>query len=410
MEAPQTQSSQAYATRAALPGADPESGMAPASPEPTAFWLVAGTAWRWRRFIAGVTALGAVATLVIVLMMPNEYRAEAHVMTPEQPGSSLLGALGRNLSSAARLLGDDRSGDYSRYFTILMSRSMAEAVVDSFKLVRVYDLADAKHPHEEAIRELESRSEFELDEEYEFLRVSVLDRSPVRAAQMANFYVRQLNVQNQRLTTESAAVYRSFIETRYRQANRDIDSLLQRAKEFQQRYGIFDLPAQTTAFYEQVGTLRSEVARLRVQYEAALAQGGPENPDVQSLARAVAAAERQYNAALAGGEQTFPVSRRAAPEVAREYAEIERERLLQTSIMEVLAPLYESARLEESKVSPAVQVVDHAVPPVRKAAPRRSLILLSVTAAAFLLALLLAVSVETWRRFAPVVRRRLAQA
>ena len=87
-------------------------------------------------------------------------------------------------------------------------------------------------------------------------------------------------------------------------------------------------------------------------------------------------------------KRTLPVSQEAIPAVARQYAELERERVMQATIIETLLPLLEQARMEEMRRVETVQVVDAARPPDKKAAPRRSRIVILSTLSAALLACL----------------------
>ena len=245
--------------------------------------------------------------------------------------------------------------------------------------------------------QLREQTDIQIDSQLDFLSISVLDESSERAAAMANLLVRELNRKNQALLSQNAGLYRLFVEGRYRQVEAALDSLLDASKSFQQAYGVFDLPAQTQAFFEQLGTLRAQEAQLRIEYEALRTQLVPE-PQFRSLEGALNAAARQYQNALSGQEAAFPVPRNAVPEVARQYASLERERLVQVSILEVVAPMYEAARMEEEHQTVAVQVLDEAVPPNRKAKPPRSLIVLMTAFSAFTVAALFALVFSWWRR------------
>lgn len=388
----------------------PPAAAPPETPGQEAFWAAVRDVHAWRFFISGVTMLAAIVAVVVTLQMPNEYRASARVLAPQPPMSSLVGSLGRNLSSAARLLGDNAGGDYSRYFAILTSPGFLQAVADTFQLTRVYELEDARFPRDATLREMQQRITFELDPEYEYLTLNVLDRDPRRAARIANHLVAALNRENSRLSLQTASEYRSFIERRYDEANRAIDSLLDASRDFQERYGVIDLPAQTQAFFEQMAAARGEITRLSVQLEAARAEFGPEHPQVAALEQGLATAQGDYDRALAGQEQALPVPRTRLPAMARQYAELERERQMQTAVMEVIGPMYETARLEETKRVEALQVIDPAHLPERKAEPRRSLIVLATTLSAFLLACALALLARAAGRARGVVRRRLALA
>lgn len=362
-------------------------------------WSVLGRLYRRRIFIIGVTGAVAVGAVVISLLLPNWYRAEARVLVPESTGSGLSSAILGNLPAAASaLLGGGPGGDYTRYLAILTSRGVMTAAVDSFDLVRLYEVEDRETPLDDAIRRLRDNSDFDIDMEYDFLSISVLDQDPERSAAMANFFVRKLNEVNERLSTESAGNYRRFIEQRYFEARAEMDSVLDATQRFQRQYGVYNLPRQTEAFFEQVAELRGSALEAEISHEALLAQYGPDNPRVESIGQMARAANRKYAEALDGQERLLPVPQSEVPEVARQFTQLELERTIQATILEVLGPLYEQARFQEERESQAVQVVDEAIPPGRKAKPKRSVICILATLSAFFLAIGFVLIYEWWRR------------
>ncbi len=371
-------------------------------------WTVAGRLYSWRKFVVGVTGGVAVSAVVISLLLPNWYRASARVLVSDAQSGGLSSAILGNLPAAASaLLGGGPGGDYTRFLAILTSRSMMEAAVDSFNLIRVYDVEDTESPLEDAIRELRDNAEFEIDMEYDFLHVAVLDKDRERAAQMANFFVRRLNDVNARLSSESASNHRRFIQNRYFEARAEMDSLLNATQRFQQRYGVFDLPAQAENFFEQVATLRQSALEAEISHEALLAQYGPDNAQVRSMNAIAQAANRKYRQALEGHEELLPVPRAEVPTVAREFVALELEGTIQRTILEVLGPLNEQARFQEERETQAVQVVDEAVPPDRKAKPKRSIICILATLTAFFLSIGFVLVYEWWRRNHHVILQRL---
>jgi uncharacterized protein involved in exopolysaccharide biosynthesis len=376
-----------------------------------ALWRTAAVlAFRWR-LIAGVTVCAAVLSIVVSLLMPNWYRASARLLLPEG-GGGLNAALLRNLPTAASaLLGVGGGGDYMRYRSILTSRSVMTAAVDEFDLIRVYEREGSRAPLEDTIDDLHDNTEFEIDLEFQFLEVAAFDKSPERAAALANFFVRKLNELNSKLAAQNASNYRSYIEQRYFESLAQMDSLLSRGTRFQREYGIYDLPAQTASFFQQVGELRAQALAAEIQHEVARNRLGPDNTEVQALSDLARAANGKYREALEGSERLLPVAQSDVPEVARTYAELELQRSIQVAILEILGPMYEQARLQEEQKTEAVQVVDYAVPPALKARPKRSVIVILATLSAFLLTLVY-VLVHAWlaRNFRPLLKRLQAAA
>ena len=93
--------------------------------------------------------------------------------------------------------------------------------------------------------------------------------------------------------------------------------------------------------------------------------------------------------------------------MVREYANLQMEQVIQERILEFVAPLLEQARFEEQKTIEVIQVVDLAVPPVRKARPQRTLIVVLATLSAALMSILFALGLEWWAENYKDVTQRL---
>ena len=372
-------------------------------------WDMAGTLLRWRRFIIGITGVAAVLAVVISLLLPNWYRASTRLLLPEDSSGGIASVLAGDLSSAARsLLGG--GGDYIRYLAILSSRTTLESVINRFDLIQVYEVADNKTPLNDAMDLLGENIDFVVDNEYEFLSVEVYDRDPQRAADMANFFVHELNRINGELSALTAGTLRGYVEQRYAEAQSMRAALLDSLKTFQQRYGVFDLQAQTEAYFSQLADLRVNAIQLEIQYEALRERLGPNNAQVQGLRGAVEAAERKYRAALAGREEVLPIPQNEVPTAVRQYADFTMERTIQERILELVAPMLEQARFEEQREKEAVQVLDVAVPPVEKARPHRAIICIMATLSAFILSILFVLANEWWRQNHGRIAHRLQEA
>lgn len=376
-----------------------------------AFWYLVAVLLKWRVFIVGLTALVAILSIVISLMMPVWYRAETRLLSPESSGTNpLAAALSSNLSAAASALLRGSGGDFYRYISILSSRTMYEKVVDEFDLVTVYETGESKFPRSAAIKMLAENVDFPIDNEYEFLSITVFDLDPQRAADIANFLVKELNVRNQELAAQDASNYRTFVEGRYNESLHTLDSLKTASQSFQEQYGVFDLESQAEVFLDQLAAIRIEEIALEIEYEALKAQYGPGNSRVQVALSAFRTAQLKSQQALDGKDDILPVARTEFPIVFREFLDLEQELLIQKNILELIAPLYEQARFQEERKFEAVQVVDVAIPPDRKAKPKRSIIVIGATISAFLVAILFVLGFDWWRNNYTYISRRIQEA
>ena len=375
------------------------------------FWAMLGTLWRRRWLIVGVTAVAAVLSIIISLMLSNWFMAQTRLLLPARSGSGLLsGAILGNLPSSASSILGGITGDYQRYLSILDSRTVKENVVREFDLATVYDLGDSETPLQAAMEMLESNIDFVVDEEYNHLAVQVYDQNPQRAADMANFFVAELNRLNAELASQSAGAFRRYVEERYQDTEAELDSVLNALRDLQARYGVVDLKTQGEVFYTGMTELRLSVMQAEIEYERLHHAYGPNNATVRAARETVQAANRKYNAAMDGRERMLPVPQDSLPGLARQFIELEQDQLVLAKIIEYTRPVLEEARLEEQRKIEAVQVVDVAVPPVKKARPWRALIVVSSTLSGFLLAVIYALLLAWWQRNHAALAHRLKTA
>lgn len=352
------------------------------------FWDSVAQLFAHRKLIVGVTGVAAVASVIVSLLLPVWFTASSRLILPEAPSNSLAAVLGgAELSATAKSLLGGSSGDYSRYLTILTSRTVMVRAIETFDLVSVFELEDADVPLERALEEFSTRVSFAIDSDYEFMTISVTDHDRQRAADIANFLVAELNRMNSQLSSQTAANFREYVESRLDGALGERDSLFAQIRVFQETYGVYDLDVQSQVFFQQVGELRSMQLQAEIQYEALLDRLGRENSQVMAAESMVKASRQKYLAALAGAEAILPVSRDTMPAMIREYSGLELQRVIVTTVIESLAPVVEQARFDELRQAEAVQVVDVATPPAFKSKPKRAFFCIAVTLSAFLLSI-----------------------
>ena len=377
----------------------------------SSLWPAVRTLWQRRWIVVIVTGVAAVGSVIISLLLPNWYMAETRLLLPGRVGSGLLSALaaGSMPTTASSLLGGI-SGDYQRHLAILDSRTVKESVVRKFELDQVYEVEDADAPVHEAMKVLDSNIDFLVDQEYNHLSVRTYDRDPQRAADMANFFVEELNRLNAALASQNATTYRKEVESRYYVMEAELDSVNIAARDLQARSGIMDMTAQAEAFMTGIAEVRMSMLVTEVEYDRLFYLYGPNHSATRSAKRAVDAITSRYQAALEGQEAVMPIAQDSLPDVALQFIELEAERLILGQLLAYTRPVLEEARLEELRQVEAVEVIDAAVAPVEKARPARSVICMASTLSGFILSIAYVLLVGWWRNNHAVLARKLSTA
>lgn len=362
--------------------------------------LAAQALWRRRFFLVVVGLVAAVAGVAFSYTLPVYYQSEARLLMPESGGAmggTITTMVNKLAPGAAALLGGGGGGDFTRYLAILNSRSTLEEVAERFDLATVYETDGGLYARSKTLDALAKNVDFGVDLEHQFLAIRVMDLDPRRAADMANFFVEVLNNRSEALSVDQARRYREYVEDRYDQSIADIDSAQSAMQRFQERHGVIELPEMAKVFLETAASQRAEGARAEIQYRAALAQYGPDNAQVQQLAQVVRAIRSAETSMMTGQDRLMPVAFADLPALANEYARLYRDMVMYGSILEITRPLLEQARFDEERDRTAVQVLDEAIAPERKAKPRRSLVAAGILLTALLLACVY-VLLQAWIR------------
>jgi len=341
-----------------------------------------------KRLIVSVTAMAAVGSLIVSLLLPVRYTSTARMLPPQQNQSAAsaifgqLGSLGAlsGIAGVGKDLGLRNPSDL--YVALLKSRTVEDALIDRFDLTAVYD----ETRRSDARKELENRSVITASKDG-IISISVEDRDRKRAAEMANAYVEELRRLTQRIAITEASQRRLFFEQHLADAKSELASAEQALKETQQKSGLISLDAQSKAIIESVAAVQASIAAKEVEVQAMRSFATDRHPrmilaleELEGLRRQLRKLEVQKNAG--NGDILVPTSK--APELGIEYLRRLRELKYREIMFEALAKQYEIARLDEAKNNAIVQVVDEAVEPDKKSSPPRTLIVLVTVVVGFL--------------------------
>jgi len=359
----------------------------------------AGVLYAWRRLILRATLGAAVIAVGVSLLLPRWYSASATMMPPRESAtgggilqlmSQLGGDLGVGGSKAARRL-FSRNTTTELMLGILQSRRLRGQVVDRFGLVEIYDVKGREH----AIKELDKHLVVDTTPEG-LVRVSVEDRDPERAAAMTNAFLEFLDIFNRQTSVEAAHRTVEFIDSCIEENRARQGAAAESLRRFQETHGAVEISGQTKATVEALAELQAERIRLDVRRGVLENYASRDTPELQRIESEIRELDKTIAAmrgvagpdsgAASGGDvdlgALLPLGE--IPRLGLEYANLKREVMVQERVYEFLAAQYEDARIQETEDQETIQFLDEAVPPIRKARPRRSLIVILSTILAFL--------------------------
>lgn len=353
---------------------------------------------RGKKAILKVTITAALLATIVSFLLPKTYTATSTILPPQQKQSALNSMLGQ-IGAIAGLSGGDlglRNPD-DVFVAMLTSRTIEDNLINRFDLRKAYRVKR----YQDAEKKLRQNSEVIATKEG-LISISVTDRDPKRAAEIANAYVQQLYNVNQNLAITEASQRRLFYEQQIKAEQRQLSSAELALTQVQEKSGLLQPEAQARAIIGGIADLRAQVATHEVQLRTMRSYATENNPELQRAETELAGMRSELaklehsNAAAGNGNLAIPA--RQMPEAELEYLRRSREVKYHEALYDFLGKQLEAARIDEGQNAILVQVVDTAVAPESKSGPKRLLIVLVSTTAVFLVACLAVLLIEALRR------------
>jgi tyrosine-protein kinase Etk/Wzc len=334
---------------------------------------------KYRWFLFFFILIITASAILFALLSPKWYKSTTSVLPAEKTdflsAMSGVSSLIKNFSPSKGLSALTGPTETDKYIAILKSSSVLDDVIRTFELKKIYDLEDSYS--EKIYKKLMSNLEIEVQEEGN-LTVSVYDKNPQRAADIANFMVSKLNEISTRLSSTNAKANRIFIERRYFQNKKDIDSLENKMKDFQNKYGVTAVPEQIEATLKSMSEIYVNLYKAEIQYNIFLQSLGSDHPSTQNAKIEYDELNKKINDLNKGQDKSqqdvkLLIPMKLAPDLANKYLKIYQELKIQYSILEFVTPLYEQAKIEEIRNTPTVLILDKAAPADHKAKPKATI-------------------------------------
>jgi uncharacterized protein involved in exopolysaccharide biosynthesis len=381
--------------------------------------------WTERAFLLRAAGVGLLLSTALAFAIPKRYTTSTRLMPPDSQSSSSMMMLagmaekaGNGLGSmAGDLLGLKSSG--ALFVGMLQSRTIQDRLVEQFELKKAYRtqlLLDTR-------AQLSRNTAIQEDRKSGIITITVTDRSPQRAAAIANAYVNELNIAVAQLSTSSAHRERVFLEDRLHSAKRDLDEAETRLAQFSSKNSTLDIQEQGKAMLDAASNLAGQTIAAESELEGLRQIYTENNARVREVSARVAELRkeldkiggvdsnvprsRQSKTELSGdaatdssGDMPYPSIRRL-PLLGAKYGDYYREAKIQETVYGLLTQQNELAKVEEVKETPSVKVLDPAEVPEKKSFPPRAVIICVGTLIVTALSIAFTFGTTRWRKIGP---------
>jgi tyrosine-protein kinase Etk/Wzc len=358
----------------------------------------------WTQKIPIVFSTLTIAGLSVIyaLLLPNIYRANAVVIPPKQSQNKYSSMVGSLASIPFMGLGGTSSGvePLELLKAYLYKRENIFKVIAKFDLRKVYEFRDSAYK-EDIVGRYRKNLKIEEDKISGLLYVTFDDEDPGRARDVVNYNLDLMQlISRQNVLTENQRK-KNFVKARFDQTSSQLEAVEERIRDFFVSHNLIDVGTQTRATIEAVSRLHSELLVLNLKLKVRMELGANEtHPEISSLRfqaeiitqqiRQIEKGEYvlrsdQVGEASGGNEVLAYLSLTEIPDLKLKMERLLREKMVLLEVFKTLAQEKELARLDASKDTEIVEIIERAHLPQRKVKPRRSVICIIWTLTGFLL-------------------------
>lgn len=347
--------------------------------------------YRWLIIImTGVVALGSVGFSVASLLLPpeqsplpNHYTAHAMLLVHKGLGdtlsSSILAALGLESQSQETVLGFETG---SLLVLVLQSRTLVDKIIEEFDLGQKYGTgSQAKIRSRQMFL---SKADFAYNRTTATVSISFDDIDPVFARDVTNRMISLLSEWFAQNIGSSNLRQKQQLEEKLQEVKTDVDSLENRLKELQKKYGVLGAQDLGTSQASALAALRAQLILKEIEiknYSAVAAIVDPKLRQLQNERKNILDMIGQTQQGLTGAQGSSS-GQKSLSDIQTEFNRLSVELDVQQKIYNTLSQQYEVLKLTTEPAS-AFQVMELAETPDQKSGPSRSRIVMMATVAGF---------------------------
>lgn len=334
-----------------------------------------------KKLIVITTVVTGGLACIISLFLPATYVAKTtFFVRTDTAGASMVREIpdvGRGLD---QLLGRDNPADL--YVALVESRTIRDSIIDRFHLMERY----GEEVRDDARKRLADYADAAADAKSGIITLTVEDRDPTVAADMANAIVEGLQELTSGFSLTEAEQRRVFFEEQLYATKENLIRAEEALRAFQEETGAIKMEDQAGTIIRGIGEIKAQIVAKEVQLQVMKLYATEYNPDliaVKEELNGLQAQMRRLEVKDDTGESEALMPTGNIPAIGTGYIRLLRDREYYETLFEVFARQYELARADEARNTTLIQVIDRAVPPKKKAKPQVALITLVAVFIAF---------------------------
>ena len=342
--------------------------------------------------VIGGTLAMCVLAGALTFLIPREFESTVQILPPKEQKqgfgfSDLLSAL-----PIPTLRLGEKGTPADIFVATLKSRLTRRVMIEKFNLLERYGAESMT----DAVEILAEKTVVDKTEDGTIL-IAVLDQDPQTAADMAMHYTVILDKTNKKIAQITASERLLFVRSLLSDEDEKLEVKMKSLQEFQSEHNAIAIEDQARAVITAAAAMQTDAMELEIIRQGFILSGLDENHDkVKKLKREILLRQEAMTFLREGIEpagsgdslkgktlrleieQNLFLPLREIPNVAQEYAKLEKDVLVQKALLQLLLQQEAEALIEAKNTTSTVQILDPAVPAEIKAKPQRLLIVFIV--------------------------------
>lgn len=339
--------------------------------------------------IISIISISILLLLIYAFIMPRTFQSSATILPSEKGSSSgnlssFLQSIG-NIPMAAGQLG--KQNENQLISKVFLSRDVLSRVIDELSLDTLKRFSGFLNT--DLINFIADNISIELDKSG-ILEVSYLNSTSYFSNDYEQKYialesqiilqslinnVNQVFVQKNISDSKKSRIYLEKELDRYKKR---LDTVSRAMEEFQIKNNILDIEEQVSAIVKQAIEINTELAMLKTKLNLVRMEFDESSTKVRMLRNQVEFLEQQSINLQKGQniESAFSIPLSNVPSIAREYADIFRDREVLEKVIVYLETQKHQEAIQENKDTPIISVLDEPNIPEKRHSPKISLMII----------------------------------
>jgi capsule polysaccharide export protein KpsE/RkpR len=274
------------------------------------------------------------------------------------------------------LTGGMAQGNSQLYIEILKSRTAAEYIVNKYNLIEFYDVDNeykaSNELRDDLTTELSKEGIITLSVDVStglFPLFTSSDSIYQFSADLSNSYVEALDKINREKISYKAKRAREYIEKQLLETKEMLETAEYILMQFRKENKTISLPKQLQVAIESSAKIRAEIIKTEIEIGLLEPNLQEDNQLLISLKKKLFELNQEYKKFETGTED-YLIAFNDVPELSMEFARNIREVKIQNEIYLLLQQQYYKEKIQENRDLPTIEILDKAIKPLKKTAPK----------------------------------------